>query len=124
MTTANQQGLFQLIYWTWLHNYQPIALGFGCLLAIGLMIYKPKRIYMIFFLGFLFLLLQFEYLKHFQKHLEEQTLQTAVLEAGQSKARKAINLFFNRLIPFGLYLGGWGLIFLGMLIGGRSSKNK
>lgn len=77
---------------------------------------------MFFFLGFFLLILQFEYLKHFQGHLEEQTIQTAVLQEGQSKARKAISLFFNRLIPFGLYLGGWGMIFLGMVLGGRSSK--
>jgi len=124
MTTVNQQGLFQLVYWTWLHNYQVIALGFGCLLAIGLMLYKPKRIYMIFLLGFFLLILQFEYLKHFQEHLEEQTIQTVVLQEGQSKIKKAISLFFDRLIPFGLYLGGWGMIFLGMIIGGKDKNEK
>lgn len=124
MTTANQQGLFQLIYWTWLHNYQVIALGFGCLLAVGLMLYKPKRIYMFFLLGFFLLILQFEYLKHFQEPLEAQTTATVILQDDQSKARKAIDLFFNRLIPFGLYLGGWGMIFLGMILGGRQSKGK
>ena len=71
MTTANQQGLFQLVYWTWLHNYQVIGLGFGCLLAVGLMLYKPKRIYMIFLVGFLLLVFQFEYLKHFRGKREE-----------------------------------------------------
>jgi len=122
MTAANQQGLFYLLYWTWLHNYQVIALVFGCFLAITLMLLKPKRIYLLFFLGFLLLIFQFEYLKHFQEHLEEQTLQTVVLEPSQSKARKAIDLFFKRLIPFGLYLGGWGLIFLGMIVGGKGKK--
>ena len=122
MTNETQQGVFQLIYWTWLHNYQVIALGFGCLLAIGLMLYKPKRIYMIFFVGFFLLVLQFEYLKHFQEHLEDQTAATVALQESQSKARKAISLFFNRLIPFGLYLGGWGMIFLGMIVGGKEKK--
>jgi hypothetical protein len=124
MTAANQQGLFYLLYWTWLHNYQVIALVFGCLLAIGLMLKTPKRLYLLFFLGFLLLVLQFEYLKHFQEHLEEQTLQTAVINETQSKAKKAIDLFFNRLVPFALYLGGWGLIFIGMILGGRKQKNK
>lgn len=122
MTPVNQQGLFYLLYWTWLHNYQVIALVAGCLLAIGLMLKNPKRLYLLFFLGFLMLIFQFEYLKHFQEHLEEQTLQTVVLKQSQSKARKAIDLFFNRFIPFGLYLGGWGLIFLGMIVGGKEKK--
>ncbi len=122
MTAANQQGLFYLLYWTWLHNYQVIALAFGCLLAVGLLFKNPKRLYLLFFLGFLLLIFQFEYLKHFQAHLEEQALQTTVFTQNQGKAKKAIELFFTRLVPFSLYLGGWGLIFLGMIMAGRGSK--
>jgi len=122
MTNANQQGLFQLVYWTWLHNYEVIALSFGCLLAIGLMLKKPKRIYLLFFLGFLLLIFQYEYTKHLVKSLEEQTLQTAIVSDSQTKARKLIDFTLNRLVPFGSYLGGWGMIFLGMIIGGKGSK--
>ena len=122
MTNANQQGLFQLVYWTWLHNYEVIALSFGCFLAIGLMFKKPKRIYMIFFLGFLLLVFQFEYTKHLVKSLEEQTLQTAIVSDSQTKARKLIDFTLNRLVPFCSYLGGWGMIFVGMIIGGKEKK--
>ncbi len=122
MTQVTRQGLFYLLYWTWLHNYEVIALGFGCLLAIILMLIKPKRIYLLFFLGFFLLILQFEYLKHFQEHLETQTTQTVILQEGQTKVKKAINLFFKRFIPFALYLGGWGLIFLGMIFSGKNKK--
>ena len=122
ITTANQQGLFYLIYWTWLHNYEVIALVFGALLAIGLMLYKPKRLYLLFFLGFLLLIFQYEYTKHIVQSLEEQTLQTAIVSDTQTKARKVIDFTLSRLIPFASYLGGWGLIFVGMILGGRNTK--
>jgi len=124
MTAANKQGLFYLLYWTWLHNYQVIALIFGALLAIGLMLYRPKRIYLIFFLGFLLLFFQYEYLKHIVQPLEEQTLKTAIVSDTQTKARKVIDFTLNRLVPFGSYLGGWGLIFLGMVMGGKNNKKR
>ena len=124
MTQANQQGMFQLIYWTWLHNYEVIALAFGALLAIGLMMKNPKRIYLLFFLGFLLLIFQFEYTKHIVQSLEEQTLQTVIVSDTQTKARRLIDFTLNRLVPFGTYLGGWGLIFMGMIIGGREKLAK
>jgi len=119
MTQANQQGLFQLIYWTWLHNYEVIALAFGALLAIGLMMKNPKRIYLLFFLGFSLLIFQFEWTKHIVQSLEEQTLQTVIVSDTQTKARRLIDFTLNRLVPFGTYLGGWGLIFIGMILGGK-----
>jgi hypothetical protein len=123
MTEANQQGLFQLIYWTWLHNYEVIALAFGAVLAIALMMRNPKRIYLLFFLGFSLLIFQFEWTKHIAESLEQQTLQTVIVSDTQTKARKLVDFTLNRLIPFGSYLGGWGLIFMGMIIGGRNKNS-
>lgn len=122
MTQANQQGLFQLVYWTWLHNYEVIALAFGALLAILLMMKNPKRIYLLFFLGFSLLIFQFEWTKHIAQSLEQQTLQTVIVSDTQTKAKKLIDFTLNRLVPFATYLSGWGLIFMGMILGGRNTK--
>ena len=69
----------------------------------------------IFLLGFILLLLQFEYQKHFGKILEQQTINSVVIQGESLRARSVMEDVFQKLIPFALWLGGWGMIILGML---------
>ena len=116
MNTSLKVGLLATIYSTWLHN----NLAIGLVLAIGistlLMIFKPKRRFVFFLLGFLLLLLQFEYQKHFGKALEEQTINSVILQGDSLRARSVMEDFFQKLIPFSLWLAGWGLVFLGIIL--------
>ena len=62
MNPALKQGVFQLIYNTFLHNSDAIALFFGIIVCIVLLFRRPKRILMFFLVGFTCLLLRFEYI--------------------------------------------------------------
>lgn len=120
LSPALQQGLFDLIYFTWLHNSEAIAYFIGCVLTLVLQFIKPRRLNLLFFIGFLLLLLEFQYVKHIVEPLEQQTLQT-VLQQGASGVRftKITGIFLEKLVPFGLYLSGWGTIFTGIWIGNK-----
>lgn len=115
MSADLKVGLLSTIYSTWLHNSLAIGLVLGMVVAIGLLILKPKRKYVFFFLGFLLLLLEFEYQKHFEKALEEQTINSVILQGQHFRTRNIMEDFFQKLIPFGLWLLGWGGVFLGIL---------
>lgn len=116
MTTALKVGLLSTIYATWLHN----NLVIGLTLVIGasalMLIFKPKRKLVFFLLGFILLLLQFEYQKHFGKTLEQQTITSVIIQGESLRARSVMEDFFQKLIPFVLWLGGWGMIVLGIII--------
>jgi hypothetical protein len=110
-----QVGLLATFYSTWLHNYLAIALLGGMVFSAILIILKPQRKLVFFLLGFLLLFSQFEYQKHFGKMLEEQTANAVILQGNHFQARAVIEDFFQKLIPFGLWFVGWGLVFLGIL---------
>lgn len=113
MATDLKVGILSTIYATWLHNNLAIALVIGMVLTACLIILKPRRKLMFFFLGFLLLLLQFEYQKHFGKVLEQQTVNSVILQGQHLRAKSVMEDVFQKIIPFLLWLVGWGLIFLG-----------
>ena len=117
-----QQGLFNLIYFTWLHNAQAIAYLAGCILTLYLLYKKPNRRYLVLLIGFLVLSFEFQYNKHIVEPLQEQTLQT-VLEQGAQGLRfqKYLDLLLQKLVPLSLYLIGWGSIFVGIIWSGKNT---
>ena len=124
ISTQLQQGLFNLAYFTWLHNSQVVAYFVGIIITLFLQFKKPSRRNLFFFVGFLVLLLNFEYQKHFIDPLLEQTMQ-AVLEQGATATRfkRLSNFFFQKFIPFASYLVGWGSIFLAMVLSSKNTDN-
>lgn len=117
ISTQLQQGIFNLIYFTWLHNSQAIAYFFGAILALYLQYKKPSRKNLFFFLAFLILSIEFQYTKHILENLESQTLQ-AVLEQGAQATRftRLTKLLLQKFIPIFLYLSGWGSLFFSILL--------
>lgn len=110
-------GILGTIYAIWLHNNLAIGLVLGIGISALLLIFKPKRRLVFFLLGFILLLLQFEYQKHFGKALEEQTINSVILQGESLRAKSVMEDFFQKLIPFVLWLGGWGMVFLGLASG-------
>jgi hypothetical protein len=115
MNAALGSGILTTLYNTWLHNSLAIALVVGILLTAILLIMKPKRRLVFFLIGFLLLLLEFEYRKHFGKALEEQTIRAVLIEGESLRARGVLEDLFSKAVPFLLWLGGWGLVFLGVI---------
>ncbi len=110
-----KQGLFQLIYFTYLHNQLAIGLIIAALVALILLLKKPQRQYVFFFLGFLLLILHFEYQKHIVKDLADQTIATLFLEEGNYRFRWLTKVGLYHLVPLIMWLLGWGSIILGLL---------
>jgi hypothetical protein len=110
-----QRGITDLIYFTWLHNAEALAYFAGAMLMLYKQFVKPKRVYLLVFVGFVLLLLQFQYVKHIVEPLLDQTLQT-VLQTGAAATRfqKITNFFLQKAVPIGLYVVGWGSIFAGL----------
>ncbi|MGD9129276.1 MAG: hypothetical protein PVJ09_02205 [Candidatus Woesebacteria bacterium] len=118
MNPALKTGLARLVYLTFLHNSDAIALFLGIILALVLLLRKPRRVYVFFLLAFVLLLARFEYLKHVVDPLQEQTVTTVIQEEGHHRAKRWFDVFFNDFVPMILYLSGWGTLFLGILISG------
>lgn len=116
MTSDLKAGILSTIFATWLHNNFAIGLIVAIMVVAVLMVFKPKRKLVFFLFGFLFLLLEFEYQKHFGKALEEQTVTSVVLQGGHLRTRSILEDFFQKFIPFFLWLGGWGLVLLGVIL--------
>ena len=109
-------GILSTLYATWLHNSLAIALVVAIGFSALLMVLKPKRRLVFFFLGFLFLLLEFEYEKHIGKSLEEQTINSVILQGQHLRTKSLLEDLFSKLIPFGLWLAGWALLLLGIVL--------
>jgi hypothetical protein len=114
MSRDLQAGLLSTIYSTWLHNNFVLALIAVIFFAAFLLLRHPQRKYVFFLLGFLLLLLEFEYQKHFGKALEEQTINAAIWQGGHLRAKSVLEDVFTKLIPFTLWLLGWAGVVLGM----------
>jgi len=126
MSPVIKQGIIQLIYATFLHNSEVIAFSLGIVISLFLLFRYPKRVYLFFLVGFVCLLIRFEYLKHVVDPLYQQTVGVVVSEEGHFRARKWMDLFFNDLLPLVFYLLGWGSIFGGIFLaetkGGERKK--
>ena len=120
-----QQGLLDLVYFTWLHNAEVLAYFVGILLSLYFLLKNPNRKHVFLLLGFVFLLVEFEYVKHIVQPLLDQTLQT-VLQTGASATRfqKITKFLLQKLAPIGMYLFGWGSIFYSLFTSSKSNDSK
>jgi hypothetical protein len=116
MSADLKVGLLSTIYATWLHNNLAIALFLGIVLAVVNLVIKPRRKFVFLLIGFILLLLQFEYQKHFAAALEQQTVNSIILQGEHVRAKSFLEDFFQKLIPFGMWIAGWGMVFLGMVV--------
>jgi hypothetical protein len=115
MTNDLKVGLLSTLYSTWLHNNFALALVAVIVFAAFLLLRHPQRKSVFFLFGFLFLLLQFEYQKHFGRALEEQTINSVILQGGHLWTKSVLGDVFTKLIPFTLWLLGWAGVVLGMI---------
>jgi|SRR3989344_4322936 len=113
-----KQSLFNTAFLTFAHNQYAIAFFAGALIALGLLIYKPSRFATFLLVGFLTLLIGFEYDKHILEGLQNQTLDSLSLENDDAGFRSILVGTFQKLLPLGFFAVGWGSIFLAIILGG------
>ncbi|MDP2637567.1 MAG: hypothetical protein Q8P26_00705 [Candidatus Levybacteria bacterium] len=124
MSSDLKIGILSTIYSTWLHNN--LAIGFLVIIGVSalLLIFRPQRKFFLFFLGFLFLILEFEYQKHFAEALEQQTVNSIIISGKHLQTRSILEDFFQKLVPFSLWLVGWGLVALGIIASNEKKISK
>lgn len=108
-----KRNFAELLYTTWIHNDFAIACVVGAALALVLLLKKPSRRGVLLLVGFSVLFLRFQYLKHIVEPLLDQTTGVLLREEAAGGSRKLF-VMLNVLVPFGMYLVGWGSVFLAL----------
>lgn len=98
------------------HNGPVIFYGLGIVFAFLFLIARPKRRYVAALLGFLLLLFSFEYQKHFTAHFNSHLVMQLTDPKLQAEEYGLLSRFFNQLLPIGLDIGGWFLLFLALFL--------
>jgi len=110
-----KQNLVELLYTTWIHNDFAIACAFGALVSLLLLFRRPSRFGILLLVGFAVLFLRFQYLKHIVEPLLDQT--TGVLLRDENAGRgRSVFVLLNVLVPFGMYILGWGSLFAAIFL--------
>lgn len=110
ITPELSQNIFYTVYFTVAHNAFAIFYACGILLSVILSVIRPSRKSVILLLGFIILLFSFEYSKHIEDSLREQTLNSLITIQEHNKVRRVINIVTSKLLPLGLPLLGWAMV--------------
>jgi|GEM_PF-988467 len=117
MTSDIASNLITGLYLLFAHNGLLIIYVFGALVSLLLIFLKPRRLTVLYFLAFLTLAFGFEYDKHLIVPLRDQTIATVVADPETHLfTQRLINLFISEFIPVALFILGWGLLFLAILL--------
>lgn len=123
ITTDLSVNINNTIYLTIIHNYVLFIYVLGFLISIFWSIKKPSRSHTLLILGFILLILYFEYTKHIIDGLKEQTLNSLITANPHYTAKKWLNIFIEDLAPIFLFVSGWFLLFLSYLTKQPNSKS-
>lgn len=107
MSPDTQQNILYTTYFLLLHNWQPLLYFGGLLLSFFMGFLHPTRGKILLIGGFALLLFTFEYTKHIQDALVEQTRNSLITERQSARIERAIHLALNRAIPIGFPILGW-----------------
>lgn len=120
-TNLKQQAASTLLA-TFLHNEYAIAFTIGIVISLLLLLRNPKRNTVLYLISFIVLLVAFEYDKHIVKALEEQTINSMALTSGGAMIWLKRTLY--KIFPFVFFIGGWGTLFLAIILQTLSDKPK
>lgn len=110
ITPELRQNIFYTVYFTVTHNALAIFYAAGIGAAIILSIVKPSRKSVILLLGFIVLLFSFEYSKHIEEGLKQQTLNSLITIQEHNQVRRIVNIVTSKLLPRGLPVLGWLMV--------------
>lgn len=110
-----RQNIIVTLYLLFTHNQLAIAYFLGLALAVGLSIYRPSRFATFLLIGFALLLFQYEYDKHIITGLREQTMTSLITDQPHFRVQRLVNLVISDLLPIGLFVIGWGCIYLSVI---------
>lgn len=115
ITPDLRQSIIVTLYLLFTHNQLAIAYFLGLILSIGLSMWRPSRFAMFLLIGFALLLFQYEYDKHIITGLRQQTMQSLITDQPHFRVQRLISLVVSDLLPIGLFVVGWGCIYLSVI---------
>lgn len=117
MASDLTSSLIRGAYSLFAHNGEVIVYVVGSLIALISLIAHPKRLAVLYLLAFGVLAFNFEYDKHIMVPLRAQTIATVVDNPETHLyTQKLLNLFLTDLLPVVLFVMGWGLLFLAIIL--------
>lgn len=117
-------GIINTIFLTYIHNEYAIAFFIGALLSLGALLIRPSRFAVLLLIGFITLLLGFEYNKHIIEPLQDQTLSSLGLAESGGSATTLVLRTFQKLLPLFFSTVGWGSIFFAIFKKALSKPKK
>lgn len=117
-------SIINTIYLTFAHNEYAIAFFIGALMSFISLLVKPSRRSTLLLISFTTLLLGFEYEKHIMEPLMEQTLQSLQVDGNSGRSGIFLVRAFQKLLPFGFFIIGWGSLFLAIFAPVFTLKSK
>jgi uncharacterized membrane protein len=107
------------------HNFFAIIFFLGIIISTAAALYKPKRAFILFMIGFSLLLLGFEYQKHIKDALFEQTKSSIITERPSYRLERIISVSILKVAPLALEAAGFLSIGAGaiLLIVSRPKRN-
>ncbi len=117
-------SIINTIYITFVHNEYAIAFFIGAGLSFIALLIKPSRRSTLLLISFTTLLLGFEYEKHIMEPLMEQTLQSLQVDGNSGRSEVFLVRGFQKLLPFGFFIVGWGILFTAIFAPSFISKFK
>lgn len=106
MTAELKQNIFVTIYLLFLHNWAVVLFSLGLIISLGWLIYKPRREYVLFFIGFGLLIFGFEYNKHIADGLIGQTTNSLITITRHYKLEWLIRVVLSKILPLFFYFLG------------------
>lgn len=117
-------GIINTVFLTFLHNQYAIAFLGGAVLAIFSLLVKPSRRTVLLLIGFVTLLVGFEYDKHIIAPLQDQTLTSLGLDKSGGSASTLVIRTFQKLLPVFFFTIGWGSLFLAIFAKGMKRNEE
>ena len=106
LTGDLKQNIFVTIYLLLLHNWAVIFFTLGLIISLGWLIYKPRREYVLLFIGFGLLIFGFEYNKHIADGLIKQTTDSLITITRHYKLEWLIRVALSKILPLFFYFLG------------------
>ncbi len=116
-------GIINTIFLTFLHNQYAIAFFIGAGFSFLALLIKPSRFAVLLLIGFITLLVGFEYDKHIIAPLQDQTLNSLGLSEAGGSASTLVVRTFQKLLPVFFFTFGWGSLFLAIFTKAVKKEN-
>jgi len=118
-----ESAYIQTIYITFAHNKELMGYVLGFMIMTLVSLVKPTRSHLLVTFGFLLLGFGFEYDKHIINDLRQQTINALAVGNGVSATQiNMVNIFLTHILPIIIWFTGWGVLLIGLIVGGVKKK--